>query len=189
MPDAGACPNCQRPIARDEIVCVSCGYSRHTRTIAATAVRPRSIVAHILHALRLILLHPLVIGLAASAIAILLARGYAGDALSIQLYSVLTGVVGIVSIILHARYFWFEASLRSALEHRIFGWVAAVFSSDSPPLLRISTMLAITMIACTGWLRLEAAREANPPNTQPIGSPTVREGSDQPQTPEALPPQ
>jgi len=159
MPDAG-CPNCHRPIARREVVCVSCGYSRQTRDVVTTAVRPRSIADRFLHALRLILLHPLVIGLAASGVAVLLARGSVGNASSIQVYSGLTGIVGIVSVILHAKYWWFDASLRWAAEHRVFGWIAGVFSSDSPPLVRISTMLSITMIVCTAWLRLEAARAA-----------------------------
>lgn len=163
MPDAGACPSCNRPLAASESVCVACGYSRLERGVVQTRVRPRSLADHILHPIGLVVLHPLSLGLIASAAVVALALGAQGNPSSIRLYSVCTGILCIVATLLQAKYWWLDSSLRSAAEIRFFGCIAIVFSGEAPPILRISTMASITMAICTGFLRLELARAASSP--------------------------
>ena len=139
---------------------MDCGYSRDLGGIVPTRVRGRSVADRVLHAAGVVLLHPLVLGATASGFGVALALGSAGDAPSVRTYSVITGLVCIVATILQARFWWFQASPSTALDIRLFGWIAVIFSGEAPPLLRISTMLGVTMAGATGLLRLDLAGAA-----------------------------
>lgn len=155
MPDAGGCPNCSRPLAAHERVCTSCGYDRESRAVAETRVAGRSAGDIVLHALKTIATHPATIAAIACAAAILLAWGSAGDPKSVRTYSVLTGIVCVVASLIWFKYWWFDASIGAAAEMRVFGWVALLFDKDAPAILRIATLLGVTMAIATAWLRLD----------------------------------
>ena len=160
MPDAGGCPNCTRPLAAHERVCTACGYDRQSLGVTQTRVARRSAGDIVIHALKTIATHPTTVAGSACVAAILLAWGSAGDATHVRIYSVITGLVCVVASLIWFKYWWFDASLGAAADQRFFGWVALIFDKDAPAILRIATLLGITMAIATAWLRIDLGHAA-----------------------------
>lgn len=165
MSHAGGCPNCHRPLAARETLCVSCGYSRSTGAVVDTVARRPSLADHALHASTRFCFHPLILGPILAAAAVGLALLCRNNTEAAGAYSITTVLVCIIATIVQAKYWWCDSTNTNAAEIAVFGWIAAVFSDDAPPVLRVLTIVAATMATSTILLQLNTIAAAGTPES------------------------